>query len=120
MYVYTHSQLKMFYIYIHMASYAFLIIFGDQVTWNVKPNNTGVLSQQSWESNVLCFLMEIPCVIVFEWVYDINTMIYIYIYLSIYLSMVSCGDGYNGQVQWIHRKSIWANCNSELPSGNFT
>ena len=59
MYVYTHSQLNMLffnkYIYIHMASYAFLIVFGDQVTWHVKPNNTGVLSQQSWESNVLCF-----------------------------------------------------------------
>ena len=50
-----------------MVSYVFLIVFGDQVTWNVKPNNTGVFSQQSWESHVFFI----------KWVYYINTMIYI-------------------------------------------
>ena len=41
-----------------MVSYVFLIVFGDPVTWNVKPNNTGVFSQQSWESHVFLIMVE--------------------------------------------------------------
>ena len=64
-----------------MVSYVFLIVFGDQVTWNVKPNNTGVFSQQSWESHVFFLLNG----------YIILTRWYTYLWF--------------GQVHWIHRKS---------------